>query len=50
MQQARANLETPELFAWTAATVIAAAATQGILSLALRTQRTPRRFKRGAQR
>jgi NitT/TauT family transport system permease protein len=42
MQQARANLETPELFAWTAATVIAAAAAQGILSLALR------RFKRWA--
>jgi len=34
MQQARAHLETPELFAWTAATVIAAASTQGILSLA----------------
>jgi NitT/TauT family transport system permease protein len=42
MQQARANLETPELFAWTAATVIAAAAAQGILSLALR------RFRRWA--
>jgi NitT/TauT family transport system permease protein len=33
MQQARANLETPELFAWTAATVIAAAFSQGLLSL-----------------
>jgi len=33
MQQAKAQLETPELFAWTAATVIAAAATQGILTL-----------------
>ena len=31
MQQAKANLETPELFAWTAATIIAAAATQGVL-------------------
>jgi len=36
MQQARAQLETPELFAWTGATVIAAATTQGILSLALK--------------
>jgi len=36
MQQAKAQLETPELFAWTAATVIAAAATQGMLSLAMR--------------
>jgi len=36
MQQAKAQLETPELFAWTAATVIAAAATQGILSLAIK--------------
>ena len=35
MQQAKAQLETPELFAWTAATIIAAAATQGILSLIL---------------
>jgi len=35
MQQARAHLETPELFALTLATVIAAASTQGILSLAL---------------
>jgi NitT/TauT family transport system permease protein len=42
MQQARANLETPELFAWTAATIIAAATAQGIFSLALR------RFKRWA--
>jgi NitT/TauT family transport system permease protein len=39
MQQARAHLETPELFAWTAATVIAAAATQGLLSLALNIRR-----------
>jgi NitT/TauT family transport system permease protein len=44
MQQAKANLETPELFAWTAAAVIAAACTQGIFSLALRR----RRFRRGA--
>jgi len=36
MQQARSQLETPELFAWTAATVIAASFTQGILSLVLR--------------
>jgi NitT/TauT family transport system permease protein len=36
MQQAKARLETPELFAWTVATVIAAALTQGILSLFLR--------------
>ncbi|MCL2008042.1 MAG: ABC transporter permease subunit [Treponema sp.] len=37
MSRARTNLETPELFAWTAATVIAAASTQGILSLILKT-------------
>jgi NitT/TauT family transport system permease protein len=36
MQQAKANLETPELFAWTLATVIAAALFQGLISLALR--------------
>jgi len=36
MQQAKAFLETPELFAWTAATVIAAAFTQGILSLVIK--------------
>ena len=36
MQQARAQLETPELFAWTAATVCAAALSQGILSIALK--------------
>jgi len=35
MQQARVQLETPELFAWTLATVLAAALTQGLLSLAL---------------
>ena len=36
MQQAKAQLETPELFAWTAATVCAAAFTQGLLSLAIK--------------
>ena len=36
MQQAKASLETPELFAWTAATVIAAASAQGILSLIIK--------------
>jgi NitT/TauT family transport system permease protein len=35
MQQAKAQLETPELFAWTAATVAAAALTHGLLSLAI---------------
>ena len=44
MQQAKARLETPELFAWTAATVIAAAFTQGMLSLFLK------RFRGGAKR
>jgi NitT/TauT family transport system permease protein len=37
MQRAKAQLETPELFAWTAATVIAAALTEWIASLILRT-------------
>jgi len=36
MQQAKAQLETPELFAWTAATVIAAALTEAVLFLAIR--------------
>ncbi|MDR1985502.1 MAG: ABC transporter permease subunit [Treponema sp.] len=36
MQMAKAQLETPELFAWTLATVIAAALSQGILTLILR--------------
>jgi len=36
MQQARAHLNTGELFAWTAATVCAAAVCQGILSLTLK--------------
>jgi NitT/TauT family transport system permease protein len=35
MQQAKAQLATPELFAWTIATVAAAALTQGIFSLIL---------------
>jgi len=36
MQQAKAQLETPELFAWTTATVCAAALCQGILSYSLK--------------
>ena len=36
MQQAKAQLETPELFAWTAATVFAAALSQGALSIVLK--------------
>ena len=36
MQQAKAQLETPELFAWTVATVFAAALSQAILSLILK--------------
>jgi NitT/TauT family transport system permease protein len=36
MQQAKAQLETPELFAWSAGTVLAAALTQALLSVALR--------------
>jgi NitT/TauT family transport system permease protein len=36
MQRARAQLETPELFAWTAATVIAAALSQALINLALK--------------
>ena len=36
MQQAKAQIETPELFAWTAATVIAAASTQKILSIVIK--------------
>jgi NitT/TauT family transport system permease protein len=35
MQRAKAQLETAELFAWTAATVLAAAAAQGLLTLVL---------------
>jgi NitT/TauT family transport system permease protein len=46
MQLAKAHLETPELFAWTAATVIAAAFSQLLLSLALLLlkKRKPARF------
>jgi NitT/TauT family transport system permease protein len=36
MQRAKAQLETPELFAWTLATVIAAALTEWVVSLLLR--------------
>ena len=36
MQQAKAQLETPELFAWTVATVIAAAFTQVLISAVIR--------------
>jgi NitT/TauT family transport system permease protein len=36
MQNAKARLETPELFAWTAATVIAAALSQALLTAFLR--------------
>ena len=39
MQQARAQLETPELFAWTAATVCAAALSQAVLSAVLKLRR-----------
>ncbi|MDR2747014.1 MAG: ABC transporter permease subunit [Treponema sp.] len=35
MQRAKAQLETAELFAWTAGTVLAAAAAQGLLTMAL---------------
>ena len=44
MQHSKANLETPELFAWTAATVIAAALSQGALSLVIK------RYKKGAKK
>jgi NitT/TauT family transport system permease protein len=36
MQMAKAQLETPELFAWTLATVIAAALSQGLFTVLLR--------------
>ena len=39
MQNAKAQLETPELFAWTAATVLLAGATDAALSLAVRRRR-----------
>ena len=47
MQEAKAQLETPELFAWTAATIIAAAASQGLLSAGLKLY--GRRIKKGGQ-
>ena len=37
MQNAKANLETPELFAWTATIVIAAAFSQSLLSMIIKT-------------
>lgn len=40
MQTAKAQLETPELFAWTAATVILAGITDAVLSFILRRRRT----------
>ena len=40
MQQAKAMLETPELFAWTAATIFAAALCQGIISLVIKLRST----------
>ena len=39
MQNAKAQLETPELFAWTTATVILAGATDIVLALVLRRRR-----------
>ena len=42
MQRARAQLETAELFAWTAATVLAAAAAHGLLTLVLAVCRASR--------
>jgi len=36
MQQAKARLETPELFAWTVVTVISAAAMQGLVEIIIR--------------
>jgi NitT/TauT family transport system permease protein len=39
MQNAKAQLETAELFAWTAATVSAAALSELIFTLVLRTYR-----------
>jgi NitT/TauT family transport system permease protein len=40
MQQAKAQLETPELFAWTLATVLAAALTQFMLTLIIKGKRS----------
>ena len=42
MQRAKSQLETPELFAWTLATVLAAALTEGLASLALGKKRPAR--------
>jgi NitT/TauT family transport system permease protein len=42
MQRAKAQLETPELFAWTVATIIAAALTEAAASLLLRAGRRRR--------
>jgi ABC-type nitrate/sulfonate/bicarbonate transport system ATPase subunit/ABC-type nitrate/sulfonate/bicarbonate transport system permease component len=47
MQTAKAQLETPELFAWTAATVIAAALTEHALFLLLSCYNKRRRKKEG---
>jgi ABC-type nitrate/sulfonate/bicarbonate transport system ATPase subunit/ABC-type nitrate/sulfonate/bicarbonate transport system permease component len=47
MQRAKAQLETPELFAWTLATVIAAALSEGLLSLLIRRLSPARRPGRG---
>jgi NitT/TauT family transport system permease protein len=41
MQRAKAQLETPELFAWTAATVSAAALTEWLLRLVIRARGRP---------
>jgi NitT/TauT family transport system permease protein len=43
MQRAKAQLETPELFAWTAGTVLAAALSQALLTVLLRLAEKPRR-------
>jgi NitT/TauT family transport system permease protein len=50
MQRAKAQLETPDLFAWTLATVIAAAVSQGLLSLVMNFFKVTSLFpkKRGA--
>jgi NitT/TauT family transport system permease protein len=48
MQRAKAQLETPELFAWTAATVLAAAAVQGLLTAVLFLAGLRRKARRAA--
>jgi NitT/TauT family transport system permease protein len=51
MQRAKAQLETAELFAWTAGTVLAAALTQALLTLILRKAARPEgRGSEGAAR